>query len=243
VLRQTTETRKPTETYDRPPEIIPSPEETPRLLGRVVVEAPAGDVLVSLAVFDSDLGIKRTVTFLAPEGRFRIAAYGAESFDGEKRDFVVRGPLLVGVRAEELAPAASPPAPGEVREPAPQASAEPQGQVEMLLAGTASKLSAGDLSGMGGCLRINLTGEGGGEWWLLIRNGKCDWGRGMPALSEVEGVESATATVSSSVNDALDVARGEADGYALWNAGRITVAGDSSYVKRIADALGIDTGP
>ena len=235
VLRQTTETRKPTETYDHPPEIIPSLEETPRLSGRVVVEAPAGDVLARLAVFDSDLGIKRTVTFLAPEGRFRIAAYGAESFDGKKRDFVVRGPLLVGVKAEELAPTASLPAPGEVTEPAPQASAEPQGEVDMLLAGVASELNASDLSGLEGCLRIDLTGEGGKEWWLRIRDGRCEWGMGM--------VESATATVSSSVKDALAVASGEADAYALWNAGRITITGDTSYVKRIADILGINTGP
>ena len=221
VLRQTTQTRKPTQTYEPVPHAFPGLEGAPRLSGRIVVETPNGERLVPIGVFDSDLGIKRKVKFTVPESRFRVAAYGTESSDGRESAFVVRGPLLIGVKAEELTVVVPPPA--------------PQGEVEVLLAGVASKLNESDLSGLGGCLRINLTGDRGGEWWLLIREGKCEWGRGM--------VEAATATVSSSVNDALAVAGGEADAYALWNAGRITVTGDTFYVERIADVLGIDTGP
>ena len=223
VLRSATETRRPTTSYEPGPEAIGSLEEAPRLSGRVVVETPSGDVLASLGVFDSDLGIKRTLTFLVPEGRCRIAAYGEESFEGQQRDFVVRGPLLIGVKAEEMAGAEAP------------AQHSVQAQVEALFAGVVTQLNAADLSALTGSLQVKLTGEGGGDWWLRIGEGKAQWGRGV--------VETPTSTETLSAKDALALGRGEAEPSELWDSGRLTVTGDLAFAQRIADLLGLSAAP
>jgi len=241
VLRRATETRQPTTSYEPGPDVIGSPDSAPRLSGRVVVETPSGDVLASLAVFDSDLGIKRTLTFLVPEGRCRIAAYGAESFEGKQRDFVVRGPLLIGVRAEEL----STPAPGGAKEAAPEASSVLEGQVDALLAGAVLQLNAADLSALTGSLQLKLTGEGGGDWWIRIGEGKAQWGRGVVETPTQQGSAAPlpSCTVTSSTQDCLALGRREADASELWDSGRVTVTGDLSFVQRMAALLGLSAAP
>ncbi len=218
MLRDTTETPKPTQSWEYQPDLIP-PEEVPRMSGRVVLETPQGDPIAKLGIFDSDLGIKRTLKFTAPQGRFRVACYGVESFEGEEHPFVARSPLLIGI-----------PRPPQ-NTPKPAAAAPSAGRLDALLKQTAARLNACDLTGLEGSVQANLTGEGGGEWWLRISQGKAEWGRGE--------VENPTATVSCTAEDALALAAGRADPYTLWNAGRLVITGNTGFLKRLADLLGI----
>ncbi len=72
------------------------PDTSPRLVGRIIAEAPDGASLAVLGTFDSTWKFERKLRFRAPEGPFRVAIYGTVS---TTRDFVVRGPLVVGVKA------------------------------------------------------------------------------------------------------------------------------------------------
>jgi hypothetical protein len=74
------------------------PSDSQRISGRIVVEGPAGASLLVLGAFDTEWRFERKLSFTAPEGPFRLAIYGAVTGPKGKREFVVRAPLMVGVK-------------------------------------------------------------------------------------------------------------------------------------------------
>jgi hypothetical protein len=85
-------------TYDDQPSAAAEPSNAERVSGRIVVESPVGASILVLGAFDTEWRFERKLTFSAPEGPFRLAIYGAVNGPKGKRDFVVRAPLMVGVK-------------------------------------------------------------------------------------------------------------------------------------------------
>ncbi len=95
MLRRALGERNALGNYDDRPDV--PPDTSLRLAGRIIAETPDGASLAVLGTFDSAWKFERKLRFSAPEGPFRVAIYGTLSGDSE---FVVRGPLVVGVKAE-----------------------------------------------------------------------------------------------------------------------------------------------
>ncbi|UCC68351.1 MAG: family 10 glycosylhydrolase [Armatimonadota bacterium] len=215
MLRRVTDARTPVTSYEQRPDIIPSVGERQRISGRIVVETPAGLVLLTLGAFDTASGLERTLRFPCPEGGFRIAVYGAtRAGDGDPQDFVVRSPLLRGATVTEEEPQAVP-----VREELDRFWAEicEHGGVQRL-----SEFSA--------TLQIDATGPGGGQWWVRLRQGKCESGEGP--------VENPDLTFTLSAEDLLAITRGESSPRALWERGRLRTSGDAGLLRDMGEALG-----
>ena len=91
--------RSTVDTYESQPPAGLQPTDAERISGRIVVESPAGASLLVLGAFDTEWRFERKLSFTTPEGSFRLAIYGAVAGPKGKRDFVVRAPLMVGVKA------------------------------------------------------------------------------------------------------------------------------------------------
>ena len=96
MLRRALGERTTLDDYDNRPDV--TPDTSPRLTGRLLSETPNGASLVVLGTFDSAWKFERKLRFRAPEGPFRFAIYGTVNTPAGKSDFVVRGPLVVGVK-------------------------------------------------------------------------------------------------------------------------------------------------
>jgi len=219
VLRRATEARTPVPTYEPPLSVITDTQPKPRISGRVVAETPSGAALVPLGAFDADLGIKRALRFLAPQGPFRIAVYGEIGEPtGKKHEFVVRSPLLVGVEAETMA----------------QTPEAMHAELDRLLAEACAQLDAAKVPGLTGTIELHITGPGGGDWWLRLKDGSCEYGAG--------GIESPDVSFTASAEEALAVARGEADLFSLRSSGQVIITGSVELLEKMMSALGYAPG-
>jgi uncharacterized lipoprotein YddW (UPF0748 family)/putative sterol carrier protein len=219
VLQRASEARPPVASYEPTPAGGVGMESRPRLSGRMVAEAPDGATLANLGVFDADFGIKRSLRFLAPEGPFRVAVYGAASEGGErKQDFVVRAPLLVGIQASA----------------GPDSAQATHADLQAMLSGACARADAAELAGLTAALQLHYTGPGGGDWSLAVKNGACQLSEGT--------VEKPDATITLSVEDALAALQGQSDPVSLWDSGRVVVTGNLLLVQKIMAALGYHAG-
>jgi len=67
-------------------------------------------------------------------------------------------------------------------------------------------------------IQINLGGDGGGSWWLKIKDGAAESGRGE--------LENPDLTLSSSAADYVLILTGKLDGASAFMSGRLRVKGD-----------------
>jgi uncharacterized lipoprotein YddW (UPF0748 family) len=213
VLRQATNPRSPVTSYEPAPEPPLTAGEQPRISGRAVVETPDGLALGALGAFDGEMGVPRTFRVVVPEGPFRIAVYGAVVTGDRRLEFVARSILLTGT-AEQ--PRAQKP------------------ELEEELARRCDEIRASikpeQLAGLNGSLQVHATGPGGGDWWVRFRDGKIERGAGK--------AESPDVTVTASAADFVAMSRQQAKPRVLWEAGRLTIAGDPSVFQRLGPLLG-----
>jgi hypothetical protein len=172
------------------------------------VEDPWGRSRGPLGVFDTDARFERQLRFTAPEGPFRIAIYGSTRTGSETEGFVVRGPLLVGMREEQLRAEAV------------------HAELEHLFAEACSRSELAALSGVEATFLVQVTGPGGGDWWLRLADDRCESGAGTPADPDL--------TFSASAEDVLALAAGGADPVVLYESGRLKLAGDSELLDRLS---------
>jgi uncharacterized lipoprotein YddW (UPF0748 family) len=98
MLRRAMGERFPLGDYDDKPDIAEQQDASPRLSGRIIAETPDGAPIAMLGAFDSTWKFERKLRFAAPEGPFRVAIYGTVSTTNGRSDFVVRTPLVAGVK-------------------------------------------------------------------------------------------------------------------------------------------------
>jgi uncharacterized lipoprotein YddW (UPF0748 family) len=217
VLRRATDERRPVTT----PQVVPANpmgDEGYRLSGRMVMEDADGTPLAMLGGFDGNRQYQGAVTFTVPRGPFRIAIYGSEKPEGrgQPKEFVARGPLLVGVAEAK---------------PAPQSEA-PDGtysRLAQVFAAAPKRADSKELAGITALVCVRATGEGGGDWWLRLDDGTCTCGEG--------AAENPDLVISGTAQDLLAVANRQADARELWTAGRLTATGDYALAKRLLEVL------
>ena len=211
MLERALDIRDPIDTYDDQRHLPDLAVEEDRLSGRIVVETPEGASRTLLGGFDTAYRFQRKLRFSAPDGRFRLAIYGALKNAADTHDFVVRSPVLVGVPKEDLAA-------DEVHADLSRAVQEgcdrPEAAVLRALAPIAVQLRA--------------TGPGGGEWWVQFEGDDCETGEGH--------IESPDLTFVASASDFAALARGEVGPRALWEQARLEVIADDRTLDRLVEA-------
>jgi len=220
ILRRATEARSPVGGPELSEGGSGVADDTYRLSGRVVVETPSGDALAVLGAFTADWQYERKLPLAAPSGPFRIAIYGTERLGESRRDFVIRSLLLTGVEAKEAGPP-------------PQADAT-HPRITTLLAGFLKTVKPEDIAGLDAAVLLRVDGDGGGDWWVRAKDGKCESGEGETAGPDL--------AITISVADLLALSRGEADPYELWSSGRLSATGDMVLVKRLLPLLWRERG-
>jgi len=212
MLHRIVDPRKPVRSYDEDVGTQYDFGDEQRISGRVLVETPSGRALLSLGAFDTDSQFDRMLSFPAPNGPFRVAVYGSVTAGSETRDYVVRGPLLVGVEEERLRAEAI------------------HSELDRLIADACGRPELAGIADLGAAIQVEGMGPGGGQWWLRFHNGECEIGAGP--------VERPDITFTASADDWLAMARGEAEPRLLWDAGRLQASGDEELLQRLAKALG-----
>jgi putative sterol carrier protein len=85
--------------------------------------------------------------------------------------------------------------------------------------------------GMQAVYQLNLTGDGGGTWHLVIRDGKCELSDGPAEQSDV--------AIAMSVQDWSDLVAGRLDGFSAYLSGRIQLKGNFSLVMQLQPMFGL----
>jgi uncharacterized lipoprotein YddW (UPF0748 family) len=217
VLRRAADERRPIDNPQLVP-VDPTGNEGYRLTGRMVMEDADGSPLAMLGGFDGNRHYAGRVTFTVPPGPFRIAIYGSEKPEGrgQPKEFVARSPLLVGVAAAK---------------PAPQSEVpnESYSRLAQVFAEALRRAGGKELAGLTALVSVHATGEGGGDWWLRLDDGKCTSGQGEADTPDL--------VISAATADLLAVANRQADPMELWTAGRVAVTGDYALAKRLLAAF------
>ena len=79
--------------------------------------------------------------------------------------------------------------------------------------------------GVNTIIQFRLSGEGGGDWYMTVKDGAC---------AVTEGVsDAARATITMTANDYVDLAAGKLGGMKAFLTGRIKTSGDASLLQRM----------
>ncbi len=73
---------------------------------------------------------------------------------------------------------------------------------------------------------FDLSGEGGGKWWVRVHEGKADSGKGEPP-------ESPKLTLKASVDDWIKIMTGKLDGTSAFLQGKLKTDGDLSLAMKM----------
>ena len=214
LLQQVADTQKPVQSYE-PDSSNPAVLPGVQLSGRMVAEAPDGEVLRMLGVFTGGGSVKSSFTFTVPRGPFRIAIYGEEQTpESATHAFVIRSGMFTGT-----APAST--------------AGEEQGttheKINALMAKLVKQIKPEDAAKLNMTTQLSITGDGGGDWWITAKDGKVESGEG--------AAKDPNLTVSCSSEDALALCHGDADAMTLVATGRLTISGDVLMIGKLIPLL------
>ena len=80
-------------------------------------------------------------------------------------------------------------------------------------------------------IAFDLSGDGGGKWWVHIHDGKAESGKGDPS-------EPANLTLLADANDWVKIMTGKLDGTAAFMQGKLKIKGDMSLALKLQQILG-----
>lgn len=72
---------------------------------------------------------------------------------------------------------------------------------------------------------FDLTGEGGGKWWIKVAGGKAESGKG--------DVENPNLTLTADVRDYVKIALGQMDGTSAFMQGKLRIKGDMGLAMKM----------
>jgi putative sterol carrier protein len=79
--------------------------------------------------------------------------------------------------------------------------------------------------GLDAVYQFDLSGEGGGKWYVTIKNESCDVKEGSHPSPNI--------TITMAGQDYLDMASGKANGQMLFMSGKLRIAGDLGLAMRM----------
>ena len=80
-------------------------------------------------------------------------------------------------------------------------------------------------------IQFDLSGDGGGQWYVKIADGKCDTGKG--------AIDDAKATIHMDATDYVKMTSGELNPMAAFMSGKVKVEGDLSSVMQLQSLFGM----
>ena len=91
-------------------------------------------------------------------------------------------------------------------------------------------ISPDKLDGINMIVQLRLTGEGGGDWYLDIRDRECNL---VPGLAELSGV-----TLESTLEDFKGLVEGRLDAAQAFMSGRLKFQGNMFLLLKLAAIMG-----
>jgi putative sterol carrier protein len=79
--------------------------------------------------------------------------------------------------------------------------------------------------GLDAVYQFDLSGDGGGKWYVTVKNETCDVKEGTHASPNI--------TISMASQDYLDMVAGKANGQMLFMTGKLRIAGDLGLALRM----------
>ena len=92
-----------------------------------------------------------------------------------------------------------------------------------------SRFDADKMAGVNATVQFNLTGGDGGEYYLAIAGGNCNYGKG--------AAESPSATITIASEDLTALTSGQLNPMAAFMQGKIKVQGDMGVVMKMQNLL------
>ena len=77
-----------------------------------------------------------------------------------------------------------------------------------------------------GIIAFDLSGEGGGKWWLNIHDGKAESGKGDPP-------EAAKVTLTANAEDWVKIMSGKMDPVSSYMSGKLKIKGDMGMAMKM----------
>lgn len=85
--------------------------------------------------------------------------------------------------------------------------------------------------GMEGVVQIKLSGDGGGEWYLTIKDSQCTVQKGVHAKPRI--------TISASAAEFKNIVSGKSNATQAFMTGRLRVTGDLSLAMKLVNVFKI----
>lgn len=95
--------------------------------------------------------------------------------------------------------------------------------------GSAVEKMKDQLAGAEGTLQFNITGEGGGQWYITIKEGTGSVTKGE--------IDEPSVTITTAAEDYIGLVRGTSDPQSLFLTGRIQIAGDMQLAMKLAQLI------
>jgi putative sterol carrier protein len=98
-------------------------------------------------------------------------------------------------------------------------------QLKQVFDAMPTQLDAAAAKGMNSVIQLNLTGDGGGQYHVQIKDGACSVAEGAHASPNM--------TLTMSAADYVDMARGTLHGQKAYMSGRLKIAGDLNLTMKM----------
>ena len=97
--------------------------------------------------------------------------------------------------------------------------------VKAIFAAMPSQFNADAAKGMNSVIQFNLTGDGGGQHYVQIKDGACSVGDGAHASPNM--------TMTMAAQDYVDMISGKLNGQMAFMSGKLKIAGDMSLAMKM----------
>lgn len=101
--------------------------------------------------------------------------------------------------------------------------------VEGFFSELAYKVDKAKAAGMTATYQFNITGDGGGEWFVKIVNGEVEIGKGT--------AEGANITLTATDANWIDIVNGKTSGQTAFLMGKLKIQGDMSLAMKLASVF------
>ena len=98
-------------------------------------------------------------------------------------------------------------------------------QVKEIFGAMPSQFNADAAKGMNSVIQFNLTGDGGGQYHVAIKDGACSVGEGAHASPNM--------TMTMAASDYVDMISGKLNGQMAFMSGKLKIAGDMSLAMKM----------